>query len=632
VSAGLQTTIAISNFNSSSITKDIKEDTGQIRDDTDVIKQDTSQLKMDTAQILDEIARLRSQLPDEVQHGRNFILEQYLDNLTGYAESVIADDQPIGTEGRRSPPAVISESSSDVDSSEPAASLKVQARSASTKEVETNRARDTVQIGVDQFAALSVQCKSGLSAKSDKSNLIPEAKPKPISKAHDADGATASKYEAGKRGFMACNVEEGSYDRERGILAEYRVVEAHEKEEAQELREAVIGEYLAETGKIIEVWGKEKEEKAAIEAYEREKTEYEKIREEIIAQVKLEEEERRQKENEEKEMWKTKFSKEKEEEEEEEEEKERRRKQNEEREYWKAKIEEEERHRQPKGRKKVLSIPRRALPLRATDQESYSNSDARTLVFGENNLITTEARTSPLQLEAPVDLRNRRSSSSSSVQREPQGQANQPLDQTNDGISNRTCPIYPVKWRHVSLFKGNLILDCPIPDELLNQIPHVSPPERDEFTHYRYSLVACEPENYESENYILRPKLLVKPRKAGIVLTVHPHEQVANVALSDPTGMAQSVDSIMSGISYLHALYKHFTWKNIFVCVMINDLDRRQLRGSWLQNLGLGLVEKDTVIIYDDEYTSAQSYFRDSDVDPMVNGKLVKAHMYEVSW
>lgn len=41
----------------------------------------------------------------------------------------------------------------------------------------------------------------------------------------------------------------------------------------------------------------------------------------------------------------------------------------------------------------------------------------------------------------------------------------------------------PIKrWKtvkEVQLFKGNLVLDCPIPPRLLNQVQHAQPPERD---------------------------------------------------------------------------------------------------------------------------------------------------------
>ena len=77
---------------SSSITREVKNDTTAIRDDTEAIRQDT-------AQILAEISRLQAKLPDDEQsHGPSaFMLQRYLDNLTSYAETVV-DDQDLGFE------------------------------------------------------------------------------------------------------------------------------------------------------------------------------------------------------------------------------------------------------------------------------------------------------------------------------------------------------------------------------------------------------------------------------------------------------------------------------------------------------------------------------------------------------
>jgi hypothetical protein len=78
-----------------------------------VIIQDTSQLKLDTAQILDEIARLRAQLPPEAQETSNLMLERYLENLTSYAETVIEDIPSTPTERPRSPVAPTEDSQSE---------------------------------------------------------------------------------------------------------------------------------------------------------------------------------------------------------------------------------------------------------------------------------------------------------------------------------------------------------------------------------------------------------------------------------------------------------------------------------------------------------------------------------------
>jgi chitin synthase len=50
--------------------------------------------------------------------------------------------------------------------------------------------------------------------------------------------------------------------------------------------------------------------------------------------------------------------------------------------------------------------------------------------------------------------------------------------------------------KEVQLFNGNLVLDCPIPPKLLNMVPHAQPPERDEFTHMRYSAATCDPSEF----------------------------------------------------------------------------------------------------------------------------------------
>lgn len=73
-----------------SITREIKIDTTEIR-------QDTAAIKGDTIQILQEIARLRAQLPEDIHpeshqllaaDAPNFMLDRYLEQLTSYAETV----------------------------------------------------------------------------------------------------------------------------------------------------------------------------------------------------------------------------------------------------------------------------------------------------------------------------------------------------------------------------------------------------------------------------------------------------------------------------------------------------------------------------------------------------------------
>ena len=50
----------------------------------------TREIKLDTEQILQEIERLREQLPKNDRN--NFMLDRYLDHLTSYAETVAEED------------------------------------------------------------------------------------------------------------------------------------------------------------------------------------------------------------------------------------------------------------------------------------------------------------------------------------------------------------------------------------------------------------------------------------------------------------------------------------------------------------------------------------------------------------
>ena len=57
-----------------------------------------------------------------------------------------------------------------------------------------------------------------------------------------------------------------------------------------------------------------------------------------------------------------------------------------------------------------------------------------------------------------------------------------PEDPFHDEIHHTPSPAPIKRWKtvkEVQLFKGNLVLDCPIPPRLLNQVQHAQPPERD---------------------------------------------------------------------------------------------------------------------------------------------------------
>ncbi|CAD6500616.1 BgTH12-06326 [Blumeria graminis f. sp. triticale] len=161
--------------------------------------------------------------------------------------------------------------------------------------------------------------------------------------------------------------------------------------------------------------------------------------------------------------------------------------------------------------------------------------------------------------------------------------------------------------KEVQLFDGNLVLDCPIPPKLLNQIPHAQPPERDEFTHMRYTAATCDPSDFYAERFTLRQKLFAKPRHTELFIVVTMYNE-------DDILFARTMSGVFKNIEYMCSRKDSKTWgkdawKKIVVCVVsdgrakINPRTRAVLAG-------LG--------VYQDGIAKQQ-----------VNGKDVTAHIYE---
>lgn len=166
------------------------------------------------------------------------------------------------------------------------------------------------------------------------------------------------------------------------------------------------------------------------------------------------------------------------------------------------------------------------------------------------------------------------------------------------------------RWKtvkEVQLFNGNLVLDCPIPPKLLSQIPHAAPPERDEFTHMRYSAATCDPSDFFEERFTLRQRLFAKPRHTELFIVVTMYNEDDFLFARTMTGVFKNIEYMCSRTS--SKTWGKEAWKKIVVCVVsdgrakINERTRAVLAG-------LG--------VYQDGIAKQQ-----------VNGKDVTAHIYE---
>ena len=163
------------------------------------------------------------------------------------------------------------------------------------------------------------------------------------------------------------------------------------------------------------------------------------------------------------------------------------------------------------------------------------------------------------------------------------------------------------RWKTVKqvlLYRGNLVLDCPVAPRLLNQLPHS---ERDEFTHMRYTAATSDPSGFFDENYTLRQKLFSKPRHTELFVVVTMYNE-------DDLLLARTLIGVFKNIEYMCKRTESKTWgkdawKKIVVCVVSDGRSKINPRSRALM-AGLGV-------------------FQEGIAKQQVNGKDVTAHIYE---
>ncbi|KAI0134294.1 chitin synthase 3 [Xylariales sp. AK1849] len=182
-----------------------------------------------------------------------------------------------------------------------------------------------------------------------------------------------------------------------------------------------------------------------------------------------------------------------------------------------------------------------------------------------------------------------------------------PQDQYRDEPQQQQNAIPIKRWKTVKqvlLYRGNLVLDCPIPPRLLNQLPHG---ERDEFTHMRYTAATCDPNYFYDENFTLRQKLFSKPRHTELFIVVTMYNE-------DDILFARTMIGVLKNVEYMCSRKESKTWgpdawKKIVVCVVSDGRSKINPRTRALL-AGMG--------VYQDGIAKQQ-----------VNGKDVTSHIYE---
>jgi chitin synthase len=167
------------------------------------------------------------------------------------------------------------------------------------------------------------------------------------------------------------------------------------------------------------------------------------------------------------------------------------------------------------------------------------------------------------------------------------------------------------RWKtvkEVQLFNGNLVLDCPVPPRLLNQVPHVQPPERDEFTHMRYSAATCDPSQFVAERFTLRQRLFAKPRPTELFIVITMYNEEDELFTRTMIGVIKNIEYMNSRTN--SKTWGKDAWKKIVVCIVSDGREKINKRTrAVLASLG----------VYQEGIAKQQ-----------VNHKDVTAHIYEV--
>ncbi|KAG9092245.1 Chitin synthase, class 2 [Ceratobasidium sp. UAMH 11750] len=157
--------------------------------------------------------------------------------------------------------------------------------------------------------------------------------------------------------------------------------------------------------------------------------------------------------------------------------------------------------------------------------------------------------------------------------------------------------------RRIELQQGNLVLDMPVPSAIIP--PGVTAEEQ---THMRYTAATCDPDDFATSRYSLRPYLMNRQTELFIVMTMYNEDEVLFV---------KTMNTVIKNIAHLCQRTKSKAWgpdgwKKVVVCVVsdgrskINQrtLKVLQLMGCYQDGIAKDEVAGKDVTAHIFEYTS----------------------------
>ena len=158
--------------------------------------------------------------------------------------------------------------------------------------------------------------------------------------------------------------------------------------------------------------------------------------------------------------------------------------------------------------------------------------------------------------------------------------------------------------KRIELFHGNLVLDCPVPKQLLDTLPIK---EGREYTHMRYSAATGDPSEFKSKLFTLRQALYqpVRQTELFIVITMYNESEVL---------FARTMHSVMKNIAHLCSrnrsrMWGETGWQKVVVCIVSDGREK---------------INKRTLA-----YLAAMGVYQEGIAKNVVNNEPVTAHIYE---
>ncbi|KAK9761484.1 Chitin synthase, class 2, partial [Basidiobolus ranarum] len=156
--------------------------------------------------------------------------------------------------------------------------------------------------------------------------------------------------------------------------------------------------------------------------------------------------------------------------------------------------------------------------------------------------------------------------------------------------------------KHIELTSGNLVLDCPVPDNVLSTAIYK---DQREFTHMRYTAVTCDPDDFLASKYTLRQAVYGRTTELFVVMTMYNEDE--NLFIKTFSGVIKNIRHLCTrGRS---KTWGKEGWTKVVVCIVADG--RTKVHPRVLKVL------------------SAMGVYQEEIAQSSVNGKDVTAHLYE---